>query len=67
MKEYKVRVADKARVVKDLNHAKLIAKNASIVNFRASVFCDSKKIAHYEWAKKYKKNKNFFKKVLKNA
>lgn len=51
MKEYKVRVADKARVVKDLNHAKLIAKNASIVNFRASVFCDSKKIAHYEWGK----------------
>jgi hypothetical protein len=51
MKEYKILVGNKASVVKDLEYAKWIAKNASVVNFRASVFCGNERVAHYEWGK----------------
>lgn len=51
MKEYKVMVAGKVSVVKDLDYAKWIAKNASVVNFRASVFDGNERVAHYEWGK----------------
>ncbi len=51
MKEYKVMVAGKVSVVKDLEWAKEIAKKASLVNFRASVFNGNEKVASYEWGK----------------
>ena len=51
MKEYKILVGNKARVVKNLNYAKWIAKNASVVNFRASVLCGNERVARYEWGK----------------
>lgn len=52
MKEYKILVGNKASVVKcSLEWAKLIARHASIVNFRASVFCGNERVARYEWGK----------------
>lgn len=52
MKEYKILVGNKTSVVKcSLEWAKLIARDASIVNFRASVFCGNERVARYEWGK----------------
>lgn len=51
MKEYKVMVGSKVSVVKSLDYAKWIAKNASVVNFRASVFDGNERMARYEWGK----------------
>ena len=51
MKEYKILVGGRVSVVKDLEYAKWLAKNASLVSFRASVFCGNERVAHYEWGK----------------
>ena len=51
MKEYKILVGNRVSIVKDLEYAKWLAKNASVVSFRASVFCGNERVAHYEWGK----------------
>ena len=48
MKTYKVLFADKGLLVKGLDRAKELAKNKSIVNFRASIFDGNTKVATYE-------------------
>ena len=51
MKEYRVMVNNKVRVIKDLAWAKEVAKREALVNFRAVVLEDGKVIARYEWGK----------------
>ena len=48
MEKYKVLYANKSVLVNGLDNAKEYAKNKSIVNFRASIFKDNKKIVTYE-------------------
>ena len=51
MKEYKVLVGNRTRVVKDLAWGKEIARMMSRVNFRATVVDGNEIVARYEWGK----------------